>query len=177
MSRIRIGLDCDGVVCDFWGAYVKRYGVEDTNTINSRCFNELKKDSSFWENLPLLNTPNFKVTLWCTKRVNPKAYTRAWMKRNGFDGIPIRQLSNPKATKYEYICNDVDVFIDDSVENFVSINRSGLPCLLMDHQLNRTFDTPYRLFNLDYHEIKELYGQLLREGHKISPNYRVGDHY
>ena len=74
---IRIALDLDDTVFDFLGAYREAFPGE-RNMINSNIDKNvlsLRKNKKFWENLPLLERPNFEPTAYCTKRINPKKYT------------------------------------------------------------------------------------------------------
>ena len=62
-----------------------------------------------------------------------------------------------QGNKADLIKGKVDVFIDDSVSNFVKMNLSGVPCLLYDKEYNQHWGPVGRIYCLDYKHIKETY--------------------
>ena len=65
---IRIALDLDDTIFDFLGAYQEVFPGE-RNMISSNITKnvlKLKKDKRFWENLPLLEMPNFEPCIYAT---------------------------------------------------------------------------------------------------------------
>lgn len=157
-KRLKVGLDLDGVLADFMGAYLKRFPPEDNSVIDQRCKTELKRDREFWETLPKLREPDFKPTLYCTKRVNPKTYTKRWLISNDFKSAPIYQLTDSSENKSDYIKGLVDVFIDDMPENVEELLTAGIPCLLMDSPYNQNYSKPsLRIYSLELQEITEAY--------------------
>ena len=59
--------------------------------------------------------------------------------------------------KARYIKGRIDVFVDDSINNFIQMNCSGVPCLLMDTKYNQSWGPIGRIYTLDYNEIEESY--------------------
>lgn len=51
----------------------------------------------------------------------------------------------------------VDVFIDDSISNFIDLNLQGIPCLLIDSQRNKEWGPVARIYSLDREEIEDCY--------------------
>lgn len=162
-SKLRIGLDIDEVLADFMGAYIDRFGETPSHVITQNCVNVLSNDRTFWEGLKVLRTPDFDLTLYCTKRVNPKSYTKRWLQQNGFPNAPIYQIYDQMRNKADLIKGRVDVFIDDSPFNVKAMNQAGLPCLLMNTPYNRDFKTPLRVYSLTYDEIIDAYERNFRE--------------
>lgn len=62
-----------------------------------------------------------------------------------------------KGNKANMIKGRCDVFIDDSVSNFIKMNKSGVPCLLMDTPFNQDAGPILRIYSLDIQEIKYAY--------------------
>lgn len=159
MQNIRIGLDIDDTLVDFWGEYLKKFGnPKDYYTITKHVYS-LKNDRNFWENLPKINDIDFIPELYCTKRINPKNYTRASLYKQGFPIRPIYQVYTQRGNKADIIKGRVDVFIDDSIFNFEQMNKSGILCLLIDSPNNQNYKTDLRIYDLKYDTILEKYNK------------------
>lgn len=157
-DKLRIGSDCDGCIDDFWNPYVKKFGIPKSNTeITKNVQRKLQYDKEFWTTLPVLHRMNFTPTLFCTKRTSLKSYLRQWLEENNFPLAPIYQVLYQKSNKAPYVKGHVDVFIDDSIDNFISMNLSGVPCLLMDNPSNKHLGPMLRIHSLQYEEIEDVY--------------------
>ena len=164
VEKLRIGLDIDDTLVDFWGAYISRFSPPTEDHIITRNVYKLRKDKNFWENLEKLRDIDFTPELYCTKRVNPKAWTKQWLSDNGFYNSPVYQMYYQKGNKATMIKGRCDVFIDDSISNFIKMNMSGIPCLLMDTPFNQNFGPVLRVYSLDKYEIEEAYNLGLEQG-------------
>lgn len=159
---LKIGLDVDDVLAEFLDTYLERFGHPKSDCeITWNVFNVLRKDKQFWEGLPVVNRINFIPELYCTKRVNSKRYTKNWLRNNGFPNRPIYQMYYQHGNKADMIKGKIDVFVDDSVSNFVKMNLSGVPCLLLDKEYNQDWGPVGRIYCLDYEHIKESYELLM----------------
>ena len=157
-NRLRIGTDCDGCINEFWDPYVKRFGLPKSDTeITRNVQQKLKRDKDFWVNLPVLHKPDFNLTLYCTKRTSRKAYLKQWIENNDFPIAPIYQVLYQYDNKARFIKGRVDVFVDDSVYNFITMNQAGVPCLLMDNPANQHLGPMLRVHSLDYDELADTY--------------------
>ena len=167
---LKIGLDIDDVLAEFMQVYLKRFGKPKQDyEITKNVQNVLRKDKMFWETLPVLNTLNFVPELYCTKRVNSKVWTKNWLRNNDFPDRPVYQVYYQKGNKANYIKGKVDVFIDDSVTNFIQMNLSGVPCLLYDKEYNRNWGPIGRVYSLDINHIKDTYELFMQT---IFPNFK-----
>lgn len=173
--RLRIALDLDQTIFDFIEAYTDRFGETDftsSNPIITQNVETLKKDKNFWENLPLLERPDFEPTIYCTKRVNSKVYTRNSLKKNGLFVKPIYQLYSQEDNKARIIKGRCDVLIDDSPYNVRQCIEAGLPALLIERPHNAGSDL-ISVTRLNYNEILNKYIKLVRtmnlENIKIEP--------
>ena len=156
---LKVGLDIDEVLADWWHPYIERFGLPKTDwEITKNCQQVLRKDRKFWLNLPVIRRPeNFEPTLYCTKRSCLKVYSKTWLDDNDFPHKPVYQQIYQYGSKAPLIKGRVDVFVDDSVSNWIDLNRSGIPCLLMDAPHNRNSGPILRIHSLDYDEIREVY--------------------
>ena len=155
---LKIGLDCDGVIDQFWEPYVERFGYPKSNKeITKNVQQKLKYDKKFWTTLPVLHRPNFEPTLFCTKRTSSKTYLKEWIDINEFPMAPIYQVLYQKDNKARFVKGKIDVFVDDSIDNFISMNMSGVPCLLMDNPANEHLGPILRIHSLQQDEIEDAY--------------------
>ena len=160
---IRIALDLDDTIFDFLGAYQEVFPGE-RNMISSNIATnvfKLKKDKRFWENLPLLEMPNFEPCIYATKRINSKVYTRNCLSRHGLPIKPIYQMVYQYGNKVNIIKGHCDVLIDDSAFNCYQALQVGFPAILITRPHNINSDYPYRINKLDLDEILTVYNQIL----------------
>lgn len=159
---MRIGLDIDDVLAGFMSTYLARFGTPKTDfEITKNVSRILVNDRDFWLNLPVINTIDFIPELYCTKRVNSKDWTRKWLLNNDFPNRPIYQVICQVRNKADFIKGRVDVFIDDSISNFINMNLAGVPCLLKDTEYNQSWGPIGRIYSLDEEEIEDTYHLLL----------------
>ena len=160
---IRIALDLDDTIFDFLGAYQEVFPGERnmiSSNITKNVF-KLKKDKRFWENLPLLEMPNFEPCIYATKRINSKVYTRNCLIRHGLPIKPIYQMVYQYGNKVNIIKGHCDVLIDDSAFNCYQALQVGFPAILITRPHNINSDYPYRINKLDLDEILTVYNQIL----------------
>lgn len=160
---IRIALDLDDTVFDFLGAYQKVFPGERNmigSIIEQNVFT-LRKDKKFWENLPLLEIPNFEPCIYATKRINSKTYTRNCLSRYGLPIKPIYQMEKQWGNKVTIIKGHCDVLVDDSAFNCFQALNVGFPAILITRPHNIDSDYPYRINKLDLDEILEIYKQIV----------------
>lgn len=159
---IRIALDLDDTVFDFLGAYREAFPGE-RNMINSNIDKNvlsLRRNKKFWENLPLLEMPNFEPCIYATKRINSKTYTRNCLSRYGLPIKPIYQIYYQQGNKANIIKGHCDVLVDDSVFNCYQALKVGFPAILITRPHNVHSDYPYRVNKLDIEEIMEVYSRI-----------------
>ena len=156
--RLRVGLDLDDTIFSFMEPYRKRFGIpKDEYEITRNVERVLKKDKKWWLNQPLINRPNFEVALYCTKRVHRKEWTKEQLMLHNLPIAPIYQVFNQSRNKADLIKGRVDVFIDDSVSNFIHMNKAGLPCLLLNTKYNQHWGPIGRIYSLNMEEIEDSY--------------------
>lgn len=157
-ERLKIGSDCDGCIDDFWNPYIEKFGVpKSQREITRNVQRKLQYDKEFWTTLPVLHRPNFTPTLYCTKRTSLKSYLKEWLEINDFPISPIYQVLYQKGNKASYVKGRIDVFVDDSIDNFITMNMSGVPCLLMDNPSNSHYGPMLKVYSLQEDEITDVY--------------------
>ena len=161
-KNFKCGLDIDDVLAEFMQTYLNRFGIpKDDYEITRNVHRKLKFDKEFWLNLPVIQLPNFTPTLFCTKRINNKSWTKEWLSNAGLGNIPVYQMYTQSGNKATMIKGRVDVFIDDSVSNMIQMNLSGVPCLLIDAPHNQSWGAVGRIYSLDKDEIEDAYQLLI----------------
>lgn len=157
------GSDIDEVICDWWNPYFKRFGAPKTDAeITWNCNQKLARDRKFWMNLPVIRRfEGFEPKLYCTKRSCLKVYSKDWLDENNFPHKPVYQVLCQTSNKASYIKGRIDLFLDDSPRNFIQMNKSGIPCLLVDAPHNQHLGPMLRIDTLNYDEILDVYNMAL----------------
>ena len=102
--NLKIGLDLDQVIFDFINPYINRFGLPKNDyEITKNVQRILKNDRNFWLNQPLINRPNFDVTLYCTKRVHNKNWTKKQLEIHNLPKAPVYQVYLQSANKADKI--------------------------------------------------------------------------
>lgn len=166
---MRIGLDLDDTVNSWWSEYLERFGPPTSDAeITYNVENVLRHDKDFWLNLPVIHRPDFEVELFCTKRVHSKKWTKEWLSINNISpNAPVYQLLYQRGNKARLIKGKVDVFVDDSISNFIQMNLSGVPCLLMDSPNNKQWGPVGRVYSLKKKDIIRSYYKLIQTNFKV----------
>lgn len=156
--EIRIALDLDGCISDFWNAYCTYFKSDK----NPNCLKEhiitrnvervLKHDRKFWTGLKVKNTIDFVPEMYCSKRVNPKRWSKEWLKKNNFPDRPFYQMMYQHGNKADMIKGRADVLIDDSYGNVEKCIKSGFPALWYKEHRSPN-DPPFTIYSLTKSEI------------------------
>lgn len=155
---LRIGIDIDNCIANFDLGYLNRFGKfpKCDWAITRNVNNILIHERDFWLNLPVLRVPNFQPKLFCSARVNNRRWTKQYLLNLGLSS-PLFQVNGYHLSKAPVLKGRVDVFIDDSLKNFIDLNLHGIPCLLMDSPANRDFGPVGRIYSLNKDEIEGAY--------------------
>lgn len=167
---LRVGLDIDGTLADFESAYLNRFKKWPNKdwAITRNVQNILIKEREFWLNVPVIRVPEFTPKLYCSARVNNKRWTKKYLKDNKFPDAPLYQIPGYKLSKAKVLKGRVDVYIEDSIKNFIDLNSKGIPCLLIDSPSNQEWGPLGRIYSLDYDEIEYSFNLFKEE---ILPNF------
>lgn len=160
---MRIGLDVDNVIADWDTGYINRFGSFPKKdwVITRNVNNILVHERNFWLNLPILNIPDFTPRLFCSARINSKHWTKTYLRKYGLNS-PLYQVNGYHISKYDILKGKVDLFIDDSLNNFIDLNLKGIPCLLMDSNNNKSWGNIGRIYSLKLDEITNEYNKFIK---------------
>lgn len=156
MNHKRVGLDIDGVIADFVTPFLKRLNIKGKGNKSwymsykardPKVWKELSKDKKFWLNIEPLIDPDsliYEPQVYVTARDIPKEWTEEWLEKNGF---PCNEVVVVSGNGGEHGCKSdelksrsIDIFIDDHYNHFLSLNRSGVKCYLMDSYYNQRWN-------------------------------------
>ena len=156
---LRIGLDIDNCIANFDAGYLSRFKKWPNHdwAISRNVEHILIKEREFWLGLPVLRKPDFTPRLYCSSRVNCKAWTKRAIEVNDLPNSPLYQVPGYHIPKSKYIKGRVDVFIEDSPHQWKSLNLAGIPCLLIDGKNNQEYGPILKIYSLNYNEIEDAY--------------------
>ena len=159
MKKLRVGFDLDDTIFGFSEGYLKRFKKFPKYdwAITRNVTNILIHERDFWVNLPVIRRPNFEPKLYCSSRVNKKAWSKKALEINGLPNSPLYQVPGYHIPKSKYIKGRVDVFIEDSVHQWKNLNLAGIPCLLIDNERNQEYGPLLKIYSLTYNEIEDAY--------------------
>jgi hypothetical protein len=148
----RVGLDIDEVLCNWLGAWREKWNIIDAP--NSWFFDRKILDrfqemrdadelDTFYSNLePLIDPKELPIVPHCyiTSRPVDTAISETWLDRHGFPTRPVYTVG-VNQTKVEVAKEaGIEIFVDDSWDNFVDFNNNGITCYLYDTPHNRVAD-------------------------------------
>jgi uncharacterized HAD superfamily protein len=152
MNVPKIGLDIDEVLCDWVNAWRKRFKI--SGVPNSWFFDrrikerfEMMRESGeldeFYSNLEPLVDPKelpFVPHCYITSRPVDTKVSAKWLDKNGFPTRPVYTVG-VNQTKVDVAKEaGIEIFVDDSWDNFVDFHNNGITCYLYDTPHNRVAD-------------------------------------
>lgn len=163
----KIGLDIDGVLADFTHAWNQLYPEINPNPnswyldrkIGTR-FEQMKNDGTlndFYLNIPTLIKPEelpFEPYCYITSRPVSNEITEQWLDKHGFPARKVYTVGLRESKTDVAKQAGIDIFIDDSFDNFVDLNNNGIFTYLFTANWNVKYDVGHmRLNNLNEIEL------------------------
>lgn len=160
----KIGLDIDGVLCNFIEGFYKFFNEPFTqpqrweDDLVNRNFKKIANDKWFWLDLKPLVDPKiikFPIECYITARPIASYISYKWLIDNGFPKAPVfttgndAERHNPKTEVISAL--NLDIFVDDKPQHFYEINKhTNTRCFLMDASWNKSENAGgNRLFSLE----------------------------
>lgn len=135
----KIGLDIDGILADFTGAWNKLY-PEISATPNSwyfdrnikKRFDKMREEgtlNTFYMNIEPIIQPSdipFIPHCYITSRPIPKEITEDWLDMYNFPRRPVYSIDIRQSKIEAAKESGIEIFVDDSYDNFVDLNNNGI---------------------------------------------------
>ncbi|MFW6225374.1 MAG: dATP/dGTP diphosphohydrolase domain-containing protein [bacterium] len=160
LNKLKIGLDIDGVIADFAKAWHQKF-PDISETPNSWYFDFNIKErfenmkingelDDFYLNIPSLYNPKeipFDPHCYITSRPVNKEITEKWLQINGYPIRPVYSLDICTSKVIAAKDAGVEIFIDDSYENFVELNNENIFTYLYNAPWNEKFNVGHMRIN------------------------------
>lgn len=154
LKRPKIGLDIDEVICDWAGAWTKKFGYPVPGNWN---FSYKNKDhfesftpeelNTFYLSIPPKIKPSdipFEPHCYITSRSVPVELTKQWIQQHGFPTVPVYSVGFEQSKVEVAKQSGINLFVDDRYENFVELNNAGICTFLLDAPHNQRYDVGYK---------------------------------
>ena len=160
LSIPKIGLDVDGVIANWTGAWAKLYpDVSATpsswyfdRNVGNR-FTAMKEagtlDSFYMSIEPLLKAEElpFEPHCYITSRPVTKEITEQWLDLHKFPAKPVFSIDVRQSKVQLAKDSGIQIFVDDSFENFVELNNGGVFTYLYTQPWNIKYDVGHMRLN------------------------------
>lgn len=155
----KVGLDIDEVLCDWVGAWGKKFGYATPEnwhfSYNTKDeFHSFSKEEleEFYLNIPPKIKPSdipFEPHCYITSRSVPVELTMKWLQKNGFPTVKVYSVGFGVSKVQVAKESGIDVFVDDRYDNFVELNKAGICTFLLDAPHNKRYEVGHkRIFSL-----------------------------
>lgn len=163
LNTLRIGLDIDGVIAN-WQQHLFDYNnhpIKDVQywscPVVDKLFDLIRTDNKFWLSIPPLINPDqlpFEPACYITARTIPAEITQQWLDNNGFPQAPLYCVKEGESKVNIALKANINLFIDDSYNNFVQLNNAGVTTLLFTQEYNKKYNVGHLRLN-NFNEFKE----------------------
>lgn len=157
----KIGLDMDGVIANWTGAWNKLYPEVEVlpsswyldRKVGKR-FQEMREAGTlddFYLNSvePLINPEDlpFEPHCYITSRPVSKEISEAWLDKYHFPAKPVYSIDVRQSKVQVAKDAGVEIFVDDAFENFVELNNGGIFTYLYSAPWNQKHDVGHMRIN------------------------------
>lgn len=164
-KSLKIGLDIDGVLADFTGAWHDLY-PEISATPSTwyldpkigdrfKAMREANTLDDFYLNIkPLINPSDipFEPHCYITSRPVGKEISEQWLSKNGFPEKPVISLSIRESKVKAANEAGIEIFIDDFYDNFIELNINGI----FTYLYTASWNIQYKVGHMRLNSLKDI---------------------
>ena len=156
----KIGLDLDGVLANWTGAWNKLYPEVKAAPTSwyldrkvGKRFDAMREagtlDDFYMQIEPLISSEDlpFEPHCYITSRPVSKEISEAWLDKHGFPAKPVYSIELRKSKVDVAKDAGVEIFVDDAFENFVELNNGGIFTYLYTAPWNQKHDVGHMRIN------------------------------
>lgn len=157
LNHPKIGLDIDGVICDWQKGWCDKFGYDEPNSWSFSYSHKAHYESftkkeleQFYLNLDRLIDPKslpFEPHCYITARSIDPEITKQWIQKNGFPTRPLYCVPFNESKVELARKTGIEVFVDDKYDNFVELNNAGIFTYLMTTPQNIRYNVGHRRIN------------------------------
>ncbi len=110
-------------------------------------FDKVKDNPAFWISMPVLTHPediHFEPHCYITARSIDPAITQEWLDRNGFPKAKLYCVGVGESKVDVAKESGIDIFVDDSFQNFQELTKAGIFTYLMSAPYNTKYNVGHK---------------------------------
>jgi hypothetical protein len=157
LDKKRVALDIDEVLCDFTAGWAEQFHDVDSrptawyydrNMLDR--FNQMREagalDAFYLGLRPKMNPKElpFEPVCYITSRPVSTEITEQWLDMHGFPRVKVVTVPHGKSKVEALQENNIDIFVDDSFDNFREANAAGICTFLWSAPHNERFDVGFK---------------------------------
>lgn len=152
----RYGLDIDSVLSDFVTYFFKYNNINgelpihwnDPRIINN--WKHIENDERFWLTIPQLIKSEdiiYEPNCYITSRSINDEWTQRWLDSNLYPKAKLYTVGMGESKVNAAKDASIEVFLDDSIDNYYDLNNNGIDCYLYTAQHNKKYDVGHKRIN------------------------------
>jgi hypothetical protein len=168
MGYRKYGIDIDSVLSDFVNHFFRYLNIDgdlprhwNDPRINNN-FNRIITDKNFWLTIPELIPSNkliYEPDCYITSRPINSAWTQEWLDNKLYPQAKLFTVGHGGSKIEAAKSREIEVFLDDSFDNFIEFQNNGIDCYLYTASHNIKYNVGHKRVNCieDFFKKIEIY--------------------